>query len=156
MPFGGQPATLWILHAPVMPQRTTAHQPLRLHEFNLSNPDTNVVELCKELGISRQILYRHLSPGRRSTTWRGAGARPQVGTRRGCIVDPAAITYMAAVWGSSSRSVASAAGSGSPYLSHRNRVWQYLWASAATLPRTAEFIPAPMRTPTNGTTLATF
>ncbi|CAM5583707.1 hypothetical protein SALBM311S_05679 [Streptomyces alboniger] len=53
---------------------------------------------------------------------------------------PAAITYVASVWGASSQSVASAAGrSGSPYLSHRKRVWQYRWASAATLPRTAEF-----------------
>ena len=35
-------------------------------------------------------------------------------------------------------------GSGRPYLSYRNRVWQYRCASAATLPRTAEFIPAPI------------
>lgn len=28
----------------------------------MANPDTNVGELCPELGISRQTLYRHVSP----------------------------------------------------------------------------------------------
>ncbi len=28
----------------------------------MGNPETNVGELCEELGISRQTLYRHVSP----------------------------------------------------------------------------------------------
>jgi DNA-binding transcriptional ArsR family regulator len=28
----------------------------------MGNPETNVGELCDELGISRQTLYRHVSP----------------------------------------------------------------------------------------------
>ena len=29
---------------------------------SMGKPDTKVAELCKELGISRQTLYRHVSP----------------------------------------------------------------------------------------------
>jgi len=35
---------------------------LRLAAASMGNPDTNIAELCTELGISRQTLYRHLSP----------------------------------------------------------------------------------------------
>ncbi len=35
---------------------------LRLVQTALQNHATQVMELCKEVGISRQTLYRHLSP----------------------------------------------------------------------------------------------
>jgi len=35
---------------------------VRLAMASMGKPDTKVGELCKELGISRQTLYRHVSP----------------------------------------------------------------------------------------------
>ena len=35
---------------------------LRLAQAAMGNPETKVGELCKELGISRATLYRHVSP----------------------------------------------------------------------------------------------
>ncbi len=35
---------------------------LRLAEASMGRPETKVSELCKELGITRQTLYRHVSP----------------------------------------------------------------------------------------------
>ena len=35
---------------------------VRLAMASMGKPDTKVSELCKELGISRQTLYRHVSP----------------------------------------------------------------------------------------------
>ncbi len=35
---------------------------LRLAEASMGRPDTKVSELCAELGITRQTLYRHVSP----------------------------------------------------------------------------------------------
>jgi DNA invertase Pin-like site-specific DNA recombinase len=35
---------------------------VRLAQTALKDPDTNVSALCRELGITRQTLYRHLSP----------------------------------------------------------------------------------------------
>jgi DNA invertase Pin-like site-specific DNA recombinase len=35
---------------------------VRLAMASMGKPDTKVAELCKELGISRQTLYRHVSP----------------------------------------------------------------------------------------------
>lgn len=35
---------------------------VRLAAASMSRPDTSVAELCKELGITRQTLYRHVSP----------------------------------------------------------------------------------------------
>ena len=35
---------------------------LYLAQGALEKPDTKISELCKELGITRQTLYRHLSP----------------------------------------------------------------------------------------------
>ena len=35
---------------------------LRLATASMGKPDTNVGELCGELGVSRQTLYRHVSP----------------------------------------------------------------------------------------------
>ena len=35
---------------------------LRIAQSSMGKPDTKVGELCKELGISRQTLYRHLDP----------------------------------------------------------------------------------------------
>ncbi|WP_425554583.1 recombinase family protein [Georgenia daeguensis] len=35
---------------------------LRLARASMGQPDTNVGELCKELGVTRQTLYRHISP----------------------------------------------------------------------------------------------
>ncbi len=35
---------------------------LRLATASMGKPDTNVAELCAELDISRQTLYRHVSP----------------------------------------------------------------------------------------------
>lgn len=35
---------------------------LRLAAASMGQPDTNVGELCAELGVSRQTLYRHVSP----------------------------------------------------------------------------------------------
>lgn len=35
---------------------------LRLAMASMGKPETKVSELCKELGITRQTLYRHVSP----------------------------------------------------------------------------------------------
>ena len=35
---------------------------LRLAMASMGQPDTNVAELCQELGVTRQTLYRHVSP----------------------------------------------------------------------------------------------
>ncbi len=35
---------------------------IRLAQASMGQPGTNVGELCKELGVSRQTLYRHVSP----------------------------------------------------------------------------------------------
>ena len=35
---------------------------VRLAMASMGKPETNIGELCKELGISRQTLYRHVSP----------------------------------------------------------------------------------------------
>jgi hypothetical protein len=35
---------------------------LRLAAASMGQPDTKVGELCAELGITRQTLYRHMSP----------------------------------------------------------------------------------------------
>ena len=35
---------------------------IRLAMASMGQPDTNVSALCKELGITRQTLYRHVSP----------------------------------------------------------------------------------------------
>jgi biotin operon repressor len=35
---------------------------VRLAMASMGKPDTKVSELCKELGISRQTLWRHVSP----------------------------------------------------------------------------------------------
>ena len=35
---------------------------VRLAMASMGKPDTKVSELCKEVGISRQTLYRHVSP----------------------------------------------------------------------------------------------
>lgn len=34
----------------------------RLAMASMGQPDTNVAALCKELGVTRQTLYRHVSP----------------------------------------------------------------------------------------------
>ncbi len=36
---------------------------LRLAAASMGKPETRVAELCRELGITRQTLYRHVSPG---------------------------------------------------------------------------------------------
>jgi hypothetical protein len=35
---------------------------LRLAMAAMGKPETNVGDLCKELGIKRQTLYRHVAP----------------------------------------------------------------------------------------------
>ncbi len=35
---------------------------LRLATASMCRPDTKVGDLCKELGITRQTLYRHVAP----------------------------------------------------------------------------------------------
>ncbi|MCW4600223.1 recombinase family protein [Janibacter hoylei] len=35
---------------------------VRLAAASMGQPDTNVGDLCKELGVTRQTLYRHVSP----------------------------------------------------------------------------------------------
>lgn len=35
---------------------------LRLAQAAMARPDTSVADLCRELGISRQTLYRHVAP----------------------------------------------------------------------------------------------
>jgi DNA-binding NtrC family response regulator len=35
---------------------------LRLAQAAMENKETKISELCKELGITRQTLYRHVSP----------------------------------------------------------------------------------------------
>lgn len=35
---------------------------VRLAKASMGQPDTKVGDLCKELGITRQTLYRHVSP----------------------------------------------------------------------------------------------
>ena len=53
---------------------------VRLAMASMGKSDTKVAELCKELGISRQTLYRHVAPNGELRP-DGAGARPQVGGR---------------------------------------------------------------------------
>ena len=43
------------------PYKMTAAK-LRLAAASMGEPDTKVGELCKELGVTRQTLYRHISP----------------------------------------------------------------------------------------------
>ena len=43
------------------PYKMTASK-LRLAQAAMEKRETNVSELCKELGITRQTLYRHVSP----------------------------------------------------------------------------------------------
>ena len=43
------------------PYKMTAAK-LRLAAASMGKPDTKVGELCKELGVTRQTLYRHISP----------------------------------------------------------------------------------------------
>lgn len=43
------------------PYKLTTHK-LRLAEAAMGKPETRVGELCKELGITRQTLYRHIAP----------------------------------------------------------------------------------------------
>ncbi len=43
------------------PYKMTAAK-LRLAMASMDQPETNVNELCKELGITRQTLYRHVDP----------------------------------------------------------------------------------------------
>lgn len=35
---------------------------VRLAKASMGQPDTNVGDLCEELGVTRQTLYRHVSP----------------------------------------------------------------------------------------------
>ena len=35
---------------------------LRLAMAAMADPETNVGELCRELGVTRQTLYRHVDP----------------------------------------------------------------------------------------------
>lgn len=35
---------------------------LRLATASMGRPDTKISELCNELGVTRQTLYRHVSP----------------------------------------------------------------------------------------------
>lgn len=53
---------------------------IRLAMASMGQPDTNVSDLCRELGITRQTLYRHVSP---AGELREAGNRllSQSGTR---------------------------------------------------------------------------
>lgn len=41
---------------------TAAPIPLRLALASMGQPNTKVSDLCAELGITRQTLYRHVSP----------------------------------------------------------------------------------------------
>lgn len=43
------------------PYKMTAAK-LRLAQVAIENKETKISELCKELGITRQTLYRHVSP----------------------------------------------------------------------------------------------
>uniref|UniRef100_UPI003982F4C3 helix-turn-helix domain-containing protein n=1 Tax=Gaiella sp. TaxID=2663207 RepID=UPI003982F4C3 len=43
------------------PYKMTAAK-LRLATASMGQPDTKISELCTELGVSRQTLYRHVSP----------------------------------------------------------------------------------------------
>ena len=43
------------------PYKMTAAK-IRLAMASMGQPDTTVSDLCKELGVSRQTLYRHVSP----------------------------------------------------------------------------------------------
>ncbi len=43
------------------PYKMTAAK-LRLATASMGRPDTKISELCTELGVSRQTLYRHVSP----------------------------------------------------------------------------------------------
>ncbi len=35
---------------------------LRLAQAAMGKPETNIAELCEELGITRQTIYRHVGP----------------------------------------------------------------------------------------------
>jgi DNA invertase Pin-like site-specific DNA recombinase len=43
------------------PYKMTAAK-LRLAQVTMENKETKISELCKELGVTRQTLYRHVSP----------------------------------------------------------------------------------------------
>ena len=43
------------------PYKMTAAK-LRLAQVAMENKETKISELCKELGITRQTLYRHVAP----------------------------------------------------------------------------------------------
>ena len=56
---------------------------IRLAQVSLENRDTKVNELCQELGISRQTLYRFVSPSGelRNDAYKLLGGRPGVGEK---------------------------------------------------------------------------
>ena len=43
-------------------QSSSSSYKVRLAAASMGQPGTNVKDLCKELGITRQTLYRHVSP----------------------------------------------------------------------------------------------
>lgn len=47
---------------------------IRLAMASMGKPETKVGELCSELGITRQTLYRHVSPDRGAASGRGKTA----------------------------------------------------------------------------------
>jgi hypothetical protein len=59
---------------------------LRLAQAAMDKPGTNVGELCTELGVTRQALYRHVDPrGALRTRWRKAARARQTRRRPGMV-----------------------------------------------------------------------
>jgi DNA-binding NtrC family response regulator len=44
------------------PLRTTSNSEITLTQAAMGQPETKIGELCIELGVSRQTLYRHMNP----------------------------------------------------------------------------------------------
>ena len=54
---------------------------LRLAQAAMGQPGTKIGELCIELGVSRQTLYRHMNPTGQLEARRREGARSEKGVR---------------------------------------------------------------------------
>jgi hypothetical protein len=54
---------------------------VRLAMASMGKPETKVSELCQELGITRQTLYRHVSPAGELQS--AQSRRPEMGRSRG-------------------------------------------------------------------------
>lgn len=113
----------------------TSNWPLGIARLELQHPRTSfpaiwgrLIRALERRGVNVIEPAPHPGPvGEPDGRGSPASGEPQRQHR-----GPAAITNVATVRGPSSGSVVRAAGSGSPNLSHRNRVWQYRYATVVS------------------------